>query len=121
MIRRGVLAIAVAVVGGLAAGQLAAGELVGHLVDPDGKAVERLESAITVTDAAGRSFSGKVSRDGSYRISALPAGTLASSSRARCRATGSHGCSVARSHGSVAATACAAPAEGAPATSGGGA
>jgi len=75
MIRRSVLAIAVGVLFGLTAGQLAAGELAGRLVDPDGKAVERLESPITVTDAAGRSFSGKVSRDGTYRISALPAGT----------------------------------------------
>jgi hypothetical protein len=54
-----------------------AGMLSGRLVDPDGRAVERLEADVTVTDAAGRAFIGKVTPDGRYVVNGLPAGTYA--------------------------------------------
>ena len=52
-----------------------AGTLAGRLIDPDGNTVQRLESEITATAADGRKFTGKVGRDGNYRIEALPAGS----------------------------------------------
>jgi len=52
-----------------------AATLTGRLVDPDGSQVLRLESDITAVDANGRKFTGKVTRDGTYRIEALPEGT----------------------------------------------
>jgi Carboxypeptidase regulatory-like domain len=54
---------------------LCAGVLAGRVVDPDGRAVERLEAQIEVTDSAGRVFTGKVAQDGRYEVAALPAGT----------------------------------------------
>lgn len=68
----------IALVGMLAlclAAQSQAGSLSGRVIDPDGKAVERIESDVTALDASGRKFTGKLSRDGSYRIDALPGGT----------------------------------------------
>jgi hypothetical protein len=51
-----------------------AGTLTGRVVDPDGKAVQRLDSEITVIDANGKTFAGRMDRDGNYRIAGLPAG-----------------------------------------------
>ena len=53
----------------------AEGALVGRVVDPDGRPVMRLEADIKVTNASGMTYTGAVSRDGSYRVGSLPPGT----------------------------------------------
>jgi hypothetical protein len=69
------VAILVSLLGACLVAQALAGSLSGRVVDPDGKAVQRLASDITVLDAAGRRFVGRLSGDGSYRVDSLPAGT----------------------------------------------
>ena len=75
MIRRLVLALLLGMVSTLAAAKGGVGSLRGQVVDPDGRPVQRLEAAINLKDAAGMSFTGTVSRDGSYRVADLPAGS----------------------------------------------
>jgi Carboxypeptidase regulatory-like domain len=59
----------------LGAAKDAIGVLTGHVVDPDGHVVTRLEAEVTVRNSSGTAFTGAVSRDGSYRVGSLPPGT----------------------------------------------
>jgi Carboxypeptidase regulatory-like domain len=56
--------------------QGAAGSLAGQINDPDGKPVERLETAVTLTNpATGAKVAGRMDKSGKYLIDKVPAGT----------------------------------------------
>ena len=59
----------------LAVAQDSGSVLRGRVVDPDGRPVTRLEADVTLKDAAGHTYTGRVARDGSYQVNRLPAGT----------------------------------------------
>jgi Carboxypeptidase regulatory-like domain len=75
MISRLSAAMFLGVLSTLASAQDSGGALSGRVVDPDGRPVTRPEAQITVKDAAGRQFTGRVARDGTYQVRKLPAGT----------------------------------------------
>ena len=74
MIRRSSTAVLSALATLVASMPIVAGALVGRVVDPDGRAIARLEADVTAVNAEGRTFTGKVSPDGRYAVSGLPAG-----------------------------------------------